>query len=834
MPATIDMSQQCNEETTKLRYITPVIIDRWQDKDKVLMEYYFTDGAITIDPYNTANRSKAKKADYLLLYKDNIPLAIVEAKAIDVSADNGYSQVVNYARILDVPFAYATNGVDLIERDMLSGLNKTMKLSDFPTAQDLWSRYLRETNMSEKEEELYTYPYYITSTGKKPRYYQRIAINRAIKAIAEGQKRILIVMATGTGKTFSAFQIVYRVWTTRLFKKILYLADRNILIDQTMRKDFKPFADAMEKINNKSINKSKEVFLGLYQQLKTAENNYYKQLPQNFFDLIIVDECHRGSASKDSNWHDILAYFSSAVQIGMTATPKDGGIQEALKAEDEAKNEYNHAVATDDYDAVTKAQKKVEQAVAKRMKAEDECNAAYFGNPIYTYSLKQGIEDGFLAPYKVINVELNIDKYGYYPPKGMVDVNGNPVESRLYTMEDFDRSIVVIERRELVAKRITEFMKANDMRYAKTIVFCEDIPHCKEMVRLLENENSDLVKEDSRYIMQITGDNEVGKAQLDNFIDPTSKYPVIAVTSRLMSTGVDAETCELIVLDRIIGSMTEFKQIIGRGTRIKESYECDGEEKTKMFFSILDFRNNYLKFNDPSFDGVPVTVTTVPQGNPFPPPPVKPAPQYNPTSTSSGKQRVVRVNGVNVTIIGEDVQYLDLNGNLVTQNVTSCVKNNIVSQYPTFEEFRSAWLLANDKARFASELLLDIDWSQGFKTQYGYAVDDFDIIAYLGYDIEPPMSKHQRTQSAAVALYLAQFDDDTSDILRLLLDAYAETSFTNLKDIKNIFSLPQFADMGWTPLKVIKQIFGGKEKYFSCLSALENKLYEDISLSNKE
>lgn len=827
--AEIDTDQINNEENTKRKYITPIIEARWQDTDKILMEYYFTDGAIAVDEYNMAHRGKAKKADYLLLYKDNIPLAIVEAKAIDVSADDGYSQAVNYAKILDVPFAYATNGDDLIERDMLSGLNKVMKIADFPTDADLWARYLKEANMSQQETNLFTFPYYVSSTGKKPRYYQRIAINRTVMAIAEGKKRILIVMATGTGKTFTAFHIVYRFWKTRTFKKILYLADRNILVDQTIRKDFKPFGSAMEKIDNRNINTSKEVFLGLYQQLKTAETDYYKQLPRDFFDLVIVDECHRGSASKDSNWHDILSYFSSAVQIGMTATPKDGGIQEAIKAEDEAKAEYNVAVAMNDYAAIVRAKKKVEQAIAKRMKAEDECNAAYFGNPIYTYSLKQGIEDGFLAPYKVVNVELNIDKYGYYPPKGMKDVNGHPVESRLYTMEDFDRNIVVVERRELVAKRITEFMKTNDMRYAKTIVFCEDIPHCQEMVRLLENENSDLVKEDPRYIMQITGDNDVGKAQLDNFVDPSSKYPVIAVTSRLMSTGVDAETCELIVLDRIIGSMTEFKQIVGRGTRIKQEYECDGEEKSKMFFSILDFRNNYLKFNDPAFDGSPVTVTKVPEGNDFPKPPIKPEPGPNPPHPPSIRQRVARVNGVDVTIIGEDVQYLDRNGNLVTQNIASCVKNNIITQYPTFEEFRSAWLLANDKARFASELLLDVDWAPGFKTQYGYAVDDFDIIAYLGYDMEPPMSKHQRTQSAAVALYLAQYDEEIAEILRLLLDAYAETSFTNLRDIKNIFSLPQFTDIGMTPMKAMKQVFGSKEKYFKVLAVLENKLYEDLS-----
>lgn len=827
MSVAIDPNQQITEETTKLRYITPVILDRWGDNNKILMEYQFTDGRISVDEYNIAHRGKQKKADYLLLYKDNIPLAIVEAKALDHSADEGYSQAVEYARILDVPFAYTTNGNELIERDMISGLNKSMKINDFPMMENLWNRYIRETEMSSDVADLYSYPYYVTSSGKKPRYYQRIAINRAVKVIGEGQKRVLIVMATGTGKTFTAFQIVWRFWKTRTFKKILYLADRNILVDQTMRKDFKPFAEAMEKVNNKNINTSKEIFLGLYQQLKTADEDYYKQLPRDFFDMIIVDECHRGSASRDSNWHEILTYFKSAIQIGMTATPKDGGIDEAIKAENEVKSAYNEAISCNNHSEIERLRNEVEKAINRRIKAEEDCNAAYFGNPIYTYSLKQGIEDGFLAPYKVLSVELNIDKYGWYPPKGMKDVDGNPIENRRYTMEDFDRKIVVVERRELVAKRITEFLKVNDMRYAKTIVFCEDISHCQEMVRLLENENADLVTEDSRYVMQITGDNDIGKAQLDNFIDPSSKYPVIAVTSRLMSTGVDAETCELIVLDRAIGSMTEFKQIIGRGTRIKQEYECDGEEKSKMYFTIMDFRKNYLKFNDPAFDGTPVTVTEVPQGKNFTPPPVKPEGTCSPNPEPPiGSCRVARVNGVDVTIIGEDVQYLDTNGNLVTQNIRSCVRNNVITQYPSFEDYHKAWLLAKDKARFSSELLLGIDWSSGFRTQYGYTVDDFDIIAYMGYDIEPPMSKHQRTLSAPVALYLEQFNDTKKETLRLLLDAYAETNFVNLKDIRNIFSQPQFTKRGLTPIRVIKQIFGNKETYFKCLETLENKLYE--------
>ena len=824
----IDPSQQKNEETTKLKYITPVILDRWKDVDKILMEYYFTDGRISVDEYNIAHRSKPKKADYLLLFKDYIPLAIVEAKGIDHRADEGYSQAIEYARILDVPFAYATNGDDLIEKDMISGLNKNMKIDDFPTMDNLWERYQRETSMTKEVADIYEYPYYVTSTGKRPRYYQRIAINRTIKAIAEGRKRILLILATGTGKTFTSFQIIHRYWKTRTFKKILYLADRNILIDQTMRKDFKPFAEAMEKIDNRKINTSKEIFLGLYQQLKTADTEYYKLLPPDFFDLIIVDECHRGSASTDSNWHDILTYFHSAVQIGMTATPKDGGIQDAIKAEQEALEEYNKAKLENDMSKIAKTKKEYEKAIAKREKVESESNAAYFGNPLYTYSLKQGIEDGYLAPYKVVSVELNIDKFGWLPPVGVKDVNGNEIERKTYYQEDFDRKIVSIDRRKMVAQKISDFMKTNDMRYAKIIIFCEDIPHCEEMVRLLENENADLVKEDPCYIMQITGDNDTGKAQLDNFIDPSSKYPVIAVTSRLMSTGVDAETCEIVVLDRNIGSMTEFKQIIGRGTRVKQEYNCDDEDKTKMYFTILDFRKNYLKFNDPLFDGTPVTVTDWEDGKEPPKPPIKPEPPKGGSAGrggGTGPKQLAKVNGIDVEIVGEDVLYYDERGNLVTQDITACTRNNILGQYSTFEEFQSAWLLAKDKERFANELLIGVEWEKSFEIQYGYSVDAFDIIAKIGYDIEPPMSKKQRTQSVAISVYLDKQTEERKEILKMLLDTYAESDFKSLRAIREIFSMPKFDEIGLTPIKAVK-IFGGKEKYFEVLKELENKLYE--------
>lgn len=820
------LKQKQNEENTKLTLITPIIQQKWQADDKIVMEYLYTSGRISIDEYNVAHRGKQKKVDYLLLWKNNILLAIVEAKGKDHSADEGYSQAIDYARDLDVPFAYATNGIELIEKDMITGINKHMKIDDFPTPDALWQRYLKEKGFDTDAEAVLEYPYYETIGGKKPRYYQRIAINRTVEHIAKGNKRALLVMATGTGKTFTAFQIIYRFWKLRKAKKILFLADRNILVDQTMRKDFAPFTDAMVKFDNDKIDTSKDVYLSLYQQLKSSDNDYYKKFPRDFFDLIVIDEAHRGSASEDSSWREILTWFSDAVQIGMTATPKDGGIEEATENEKKALDKLNTAIANNDAVLIERLKKDYNKAHQARVKVEESSNMAYFGNPIYTYSLKQGIEDGFLAPYKVISVELDIDKNGYTPPAGKTDIDGKPVEQRTYTQDEFDRKIIVDERRQTVAERITEFMKVNDCRYAKTIIFCESVEHAQDTVRRLENLNADLVAEDSRYIMQITGDNEIGKQQLDNFVDPNSKYPVIAVTSKLMSTGVDAETCKIIVLDKTVGSMTEFKQIIGRGTRVKEHFMCDGEEDTKMYFSILDFRKNYLKFTDPQFDGDPVTVTLVDPTKPFTPPPVKPEPT-KPSDDVKKPDRIARINGVDVEVVGEEVRYLDQNGHLVTQNLDMCVRNNILSQYPTYDDFKNAWKIAQDKARFANELLLDDgeSWVKSFLIRYGYKVDEFDIIAYFGYDIEPPMSKKQRTQNTEIVKYLSQFEQEKRDILRGLLDAYADSSFVNLKDIKNTFSHQRFKQYG-NPLGVVKKYFGTKEKYYAVLKELEKRVYE--------
>lgn len=789
--------QQRNEENTKKKYITPIIQEKWgkENSDNIIMEYCFTDGRVNIDG-DKVSRGDKKKADYFLLFKGNIPLALVEAKGIDHSAMEGYQQVLEYAEILDVPFAYTTNGIDLIEEDMiLHKNNNKLKMQDFPCPEELWDRYIEEKGLSEDEVRLINQPYYIDASKvkpKKPRYYQRIAINRVIDAIAQGKNRMLLVMATGTGKTFTAFQIVWKLWKSKTKKKILYLVDRNALADQTMQKDFKPFVDAGVMVKMKSANIKKdtayEVYTALYQQLKSKDKDYYKELPSDFFDMIIVDECHRGSADLDSNWHEILEYFGSATQLGLTATPKE---------------------------------------------TEDVSNINYFcaetdDKPLYTYSLKQGIEDGFLAPYRVISVELNIDKEGYRPPLGKLDIEGNPVEDRVYTQKDFDRTIVVEERQEIVARRITDYMKENDCRYAKTIVFCENIDHADAMVLKLKNLNSDLVQENSKYIMKITGDDEIGKAELENFTDPNIKYPVIAVTSKLLSTGVDTETCELIVLDKSIGSMTEFKQTIGRGTRINENFTIDEEKKSKLHFTILDFRANYHQFEDPGFDGEPVAVMEVGEDGAFP----KGSPQKETDENgedkdkgkSKGHIQKVKVNGVDVTIDGEEVRYTDENGNLVKQNIESCVKNNILTQYPTYQDFYVSFKASDDKDGLAMDLLLEKSYVRKISEAVGYYIDKFDIVGLVGYK-QPPKSKEERLQKVYDAGVLNGLDIEKRDIIQIVLNEYKTEDFSNLKDV-TVFNLPVFKEKGYTPMKILKNVFDGdKQNFIDLMKQIEEVLY---------
>ena len=526
---------------------------------QLLEEHYFTKGRVIVRG-KTVKRGEAKKADYILFYKPNIPVAVIEAKDNNQTVGAGMQQALEYAEILDVPFAYSSNGDAFLEHDRTAtcgAVEREIPLDQFPAPDELWVRYSAAKGYSAAQEAVTTQDYYVDGSGKSPRYYQLVAINRTVDAIARGENRIFLVMATGTGKTYTAFQIIWRLWKSGAKKRILFLVDRNILADQTKINDFKPFGKAMTKITNRTADKAFEIYLSLYQAVTGTEEeqNIYKQFSPDFFDLVVIDECHRGSAADDASWRKVLEYFSSATQIGMTATPKE---------------------------------------------TKDVSNIEYFGDPIYTYSLRQGISDGFLAPYKVIRIGIDKDLEGWRPEKGKTDKYGQVIEDREYNDLDYDRTLILEKRTELVAARITEFLKATD-RFAKTIVFCDNIDHAERMRQALVNANPDLAAANNKYVMRITGDNDEGKAQLDNFIDPESTFPVIATTSQLMSTGVDAQTCHLIVLDKRINSMTEFKQIIGRGTRINEDYN-------KFFFTIMDFKRATALFADPAFDGEPVQI----------------------------------------------------------------------------------------------------------------------------------------------------------------------------------------------------------------------------------
>ena len=778
--------QQNNEETTKLNFITPIIKQRWGNStDDICMEYYFTAGEVKIGN-KKVKRGEPKKADYLLLYHNDIPLALVEAKGMDHSASEGYNQVIEYAKILDVPFAYATNGDDLIEEDMITGINCELKMRDFPIKEDLWKRYIKEKGLTSEELEIIDEPFYVDTSSKNPkmpRYYQRIAINRVTEAIAKGEKRILLVMATGTGKTFTSFQIVWKLWKSKTKKRILYLVDRNILADQTMQKDFKPFVDSnvMVKINNSRIDEDKgsyEVYTGLYQQLTDSENDYYKSFDPDFFDLIVVDECHRGSADEDGNWHKILEYFKSATQIGLTATPKE---------------------------------------------EKDVSTQHYFGEAIYTYSLKQGIEDGFLAPYRVISVELDVDRTGYHPKKGELDVYGRPLEDRVYEQNEFERILTIDSRTQAVAQRITDYLKDNNCRYAKTIVFCVTTDHASRLTRALRNLNSDLVQENPKYIMQITGDDDVGKKELSNFAAPNEKYPVIAVTSELLSTGVDVETCELIVLDKNINSMTMFKQIIGRGTRIKENFVIDEEKHSKMYFTIIDFRKNYLKFQDPAFDGMPVCKYDKGQrGSMKTDDGLDGGSKVDVSDKPKIEKR--RVLGQTVGIAGEKVILYDEHGKEVIERVDKWAKNNIITQYDTVEKFREKFETVDNIDSFLSDLLISEDVISNAQKEIGFAVDKYDIALYVGYDIEPK-SKEDRLEKVFSSDLFNSQSEERKRILKAILNEYLNQDFAKLKDT-NAYKLQSVVALGYSPVAT-HRVFGGNKKiYLDLMNEFEKILFK--------
>lgn len=776
--------QQMTEEDIKAKYITPAIQQAGWDMKNIYFEHSFTDGRIIVRG-NLTSRAKQKRADYMLVHKTNYPIAIVEAKDNKHSIGAGMQQAISYAEILDIPFAYSSNGDGFIEYNRLTGEEKELNLDQFPSHDELWSRYVKDSGMTETQQKIIDEPYYFQMGEKSPRYYQRIAINRTVEAIANGQERILLVMATGTGKTYTAFQIIYRLWKSGMKKKVLFLADRNILVDQTMTNDFKPFEKVMTKIENHKLDSSYEIYLALYHQLAGEQGHEpFRQFKPDFFDLIIIDEAHRGSAKEVSRWRKVLEYFNTpgTTQIGLTATPKE---------------------------------------------TKDTSNIAYFGEPIYTYSLRQGIDDGFLAPYKVIRIGLDKDLEGYRPEKGKLDIYGQEIEDREYNSRDFDKNIVIDARTKAVAKRVTEFLKKTN-RFDKTIIFCIDIDHAERMRHALINENQDLYKENTKYIMRITGDNPEGKAQLDNFIDRESHYPAIVTTSKLLTTGVDAKTCKLIVLDSNINSMTEFKQIIGRGTRLDP-------EHGKEFFTIMDFRNVSRLFADPEFDGDPIQVINVDgdddlevtsdieddgwddtsqgdlQGN-----------QENDWDDDKKPRIKYRVNDVDVQIISERVQYYDVNGKLITESLVDYTKKNIRDEFATLDNFLRSWNEEDRKQVIIDELkekgiLLDALREYDNLKE----LDEFDLILHLAFD-QPPLTKAERANNVKKRGYLFEYKEVAREVLELLLEKYKDEGIQEI-DGTEVLELSEFQKFG-SPMKIVKA-FGGKKGYLEALIRLKKEIY---------
>lgn len=764
------------EEDIKLRFITPSLQkSEWDIQSQIRCEYYYTDGKINVRE-NIASRGKGKKVDYLLSYRSNMPIAIVEAKDNKVTVSHGIQQAIGYAVDLDIPFAYSSNGSGFYEHDRITGKEREIKLDEFPTPEELWNRYKVEKKLTEEETKIITQPYYYMSAFKTPRYYQRIAINKTVEAIAKGQKRILLVMATGTGKTFTAFQIIHRLYSSGAKKKILYLADRNILIDQTMQNDFKPFQKVMTKIENRKMDSSYEIYMSLYHQLRSNEQEVYKQFKPDFFDLIIVDECHRSSARDDSNWHEILNYFSSATQIGMTATPKE---------------------------------------------TNDISNIAYFGEPIYTYSLKDGIEDGFLAPYKVVKVGLDKDLEGYRPEKGKLDEDGYEVEDKEYTVHDFDRKIVIDERTKVVAKRITEYLKATD-RYARTIVFCVDTEHALRMRDALANENSDMMKVNPSYVVRITSNDDYGKTKLDDFIDSNTTYPVIATTSKLLSTGVDTKTVKLIVLDEEIQSMTEFKQIIGRGTRLLPN-------KGKEFFTIMDFRNNSEKFADPTFNGPAESIINVDGGDlddvkspkEYGIDSIKPELPINGAVDQEGFKKIY-IKGVDVSILNETVKYYDADGKLITESIMEYSKKNLKRLYENHNGFEQEWFRADSKKEFLEHLMSEgVMVDAVFDKVNDNNIDIFDILSNMAYD-EEALTKEDRIEKVKESSLSNEYNEKQRNVIDELLNVYKIKNITELENIK-LLEIKNFNKFGG--LVPIINLFGGKDKYLGMVSKVEKLLY---------
>jgi type I restriction enzyme R subunit len=788
------------------KFITPAMTQAgWDIHTQIRENVYLTKGRVIVRG-KLVSRATAKFADYVLYARPNanIPLAILEAKDNNHSVGDGMQQGLGYAEMLDVPFVFSSNGDGFLLHDRTGRAAKVeelLALDQFPGPDDLWRRYMEWKNLTPALEAIVTQDYYSDGSGKSPRYYQVNAINRVIETVAKGQNRVLLVMATGTGKTMTAFQIIWRLWRAGVKKRILFLADRNILVDQTKTNDFKPFAGAMTKITNRKVDKSFEIYLALYQAISGAdeESDLFRQFSPDFFDLIIVDECHRGSASENSSWRSVLDYFATATQVGLTATPKE---------------------------------------------TCDVSTTHYFGEPVYTYSLKQGIEDGFLAPYKVVRIDLDKDLAGCRPEKGKRDKFGEEIEDRIYNQRDFDRTMVLEKRTELVAKKLSQFLSETN-RYDKTIVFCEDIDHAERMRGALVNANPDLAAQNRKYIMRITGDNPEGKAELDNFIHPEERYPVIVTTSKLMTTGVDCKTCKVIVLDQTIRSMTEFKQIIGRGTRIEEDFG-------KLYFTILDFRRATELFADPEFDGDPVQIYNPKDSEAVAPPDEEPvegqtvtpgeaggvdAPEGTlagdppadatgsdsgaGTSGAGGKRSKYVVGDVPVYVVAERVQYYGKNGKLITESLRDYSRNTIREKYASLDSFLKTWKQSDKKQAILKELEEQGVFFEQLAKDVGRDLAAFDLVCHVAFD-QPTLTRKERANNVRKRNYFTKYGEAARAVLEALLDKFANEQVDDIENI-GVLKVQPLSTLG-TPIELIER-FGGKDDYLRAVRDLENELF---------
>ncbi|HEV7457312.1 MAG TPA: DEAD/DEAH box helicase family protein [Roseococcus sp.] len=799
------------------KFITPALrAAGWDEMLQIREEVTFTKGRIIVRG-KLVSRGAAKRADYILSVKPNIPIAIIEAKDNTHGVGDGLQQALGYAETLQVPFVFSSNGDGFVfhDRTAPAGAQETnLTLDEFPTPDELWARYRAWKGLDPQAEKIVLQDYYDDGSGKAPRYYQISAVNAAIEAIAKGQDRILLVMATGTGKTYTAFQIIWRLWKTGLKKRILFLADRNVLVDQTMVNDFRPFGGAMAKLSTQAktieradgskvdltlaldrqrrIDSAYEIYLGLYQAITGPEERQklYREFSPGFFDLIVIDECHRGSAADDSAWREILEYFTEATQIGLTATPK----------------ETSYA-----------------------------SNIAYFGTPVYSYSLKEGIRDGFLAPYKVVKVHIDRDVEGYRPEKGQLDRAGLEVEDRIYNTKDFDRTLVLDDRTKLVARKVTEFLRESGDRFQKTIIFCVDQEHAGRMRQALVNENQDLVAANHRYVMRITGNDKEGQSELGNFIDPESSHPVLVTTSRLLSTGVDAQTCRLIVLDREVGSMTEFKQIVGRGTRVHE-------DTRKFYFTVIDFRGATSHFADPEFDGEPVQIYEPGPDDPITPPETAPQPEDGPegqspeeavledpgglfTPPKGAGQRKVYVDGVQARIIAERVEYLDENGKLVTESLRDFTKAALRKRFASLDDFLKRWKATTRKQAILEELEAEGLPLDPIADELGRNLDPFDLICHIAFD-RKPLTRRERAEQVRKRDAFARFGPQARAVLDALLAKYADEGVMNLDDA-NVLRVTPFAQMG--SVVELVRAFGGKQGFETAARELQDALYRDTA-----